>query len=400
MKKLGCLLLAVVMLLGCMPNPTTTVYAKNNGIKISNITKTTAEIDWSRWAKDHDYLSYFYSTMSEEELGGKDPYNVKSYFDGIYTNQTFFLQDYLEKNTKYYVCVLGRYDFEGEDYSEGKPEPQAIFTEFTTKGDAVKVSLNQKTANLTVGAKTEVYLYGVDISKQTFKSSNSKIAKVSKTGVVTALKKGSCKITVTDKKTKKKYTCKITVKSKNDTKDFLSKNGLKVTPTGSTTVKLAVGAGETLTNKVEKVKIDTSIDTHEAGTGYVADTFAVFLPLKKTGNTYFISAFDRYTGTSFETCAENLDNGPVNSSRVTLDVNGKKYNCTLSTTVTYGEKQDIIVLSVTHPVEYDGLVFSFGQHTKKQMAAYNKINFEEPCTITDYSDVFVEGQTFFTVSGK
>lgn len=399
MKKLGCMLLAVMMLLGCMPN---TVYAKEKGIEITNITKDSAKIDWSSWAKDHDYLSYWCSITSEEELGGKDPYSLDSYYDGVYTHQTFFLQEYLQKNTRYYVCVLGQYYdlFEAEDFSEGKPEPQAIFTEFTTKGDAVKVSLNQKTANLTAGAKTEVYLYGVDILKQTFKSSNSKIAKVSKTGVVTALKKGSCKITVTDKKTKKKYTCKITVKSKNDTKDFLSKNGLKVTPTGSTTVKLAVGAGETLTNKVEKVKIDTSIDTHEAGTGYVADTFAVFLPLKKTGNTYFISAFDRYTGTSFETCAENLDNGPVNSSSVTLDVNGKKYNCTLITTVTYGEKQDIIVLSVTHPVEYDGLVFSFGQHTKKQMAAYNKINFEEPCTITDYADVFVEGQTFFTVSGK
>lgn len=399
MKKLGCMLLAVVMLLGCMPN---TVYAKEKSIKITNITKNSAKIDWTSWAKENDYLSYFCSVMSEEDLGGKDPYTVDSYYDGVYTSNTSFLQEYLQKNTKYYVCVLGRYYdlYEAEDFSEGKPEPQAIFTEFTTKGDAVKVSLNQTTAELTVGAKTQVYLYGVDISKQSFKSSNSKIAKVSKKGVITALKKGSCKITVTDKKTKKKYTCKVTVKAKKNTKDFLSKNGLEVTPTGSTTVKLAVGAGETLTNKVEKVKIDTSIETCEAGTGYVADIFAVFLPLKKSGNTYNISAFDRYTGTSFESFAANLDDGSVNSSSGEITVDGKQYRCTLSASVTHGDKQDIIVLSVTHPVEYDGLVFMFGQQTKKQMAAYNKIDFDSSFTITDYKDVFVEGQTFFTVSGK
>ena len=75
------------------------------------------------------------------------------------------------------------------------------------------VKLNKKTATVYVGEKVTIKLSGVAISKQTFKSSKTAVAKVDKKGVVTGVKAGKCNITITDTKTKKNYTCKITVKN-------------------------------------------------------------------------------------------------------------------------------------------------------------------------------------------
>lgn len=182
--------------------------------------------------------------------------------------------------------------------------------------------------------------------------------------------------------------------------DFLSKNGLVITPSGDVTVPMAIGAGDTLTDDVEDVTVNVKFETYEKEKGYVTDCFLVTMPLKKTGNTYNISAFDRYTGTSFESVASNLDNGSVNQSGVIVDVDGKEYDCSLAANVRYGNTEDTIILEITHPAEYNGVVFEFGQHTKTQMTAYKNIDFNSTFTIADYADVFIDGQTFFTVSGK
>lgn len=91
-------------------------------------------------------------------------------------------------------CVFSNFFNEFTDYQRQKRDG----------ADVLSVALFGKT--------TTVKLSGVDIKNQSFKSSNTKIATVSKKGVVKAVKKGTCKITVTDKTTKKKYVCTITVK--------------------------------------------------------------------------------------------------------------------------------------------------------------------------------------------
>jgi hypothetical protein len=78
----------------------------------------------------------------------------------------------------------------------------------TTVHAATKVKLNKTKATLTVGNTVTLKVSGTS-KKVTWKSSNSKVAKVSSKGVVTAKKKGSAKITATVDG--KKYTCKVTV---------------------------------------------------------------------------------------------------------------------------------------------------------------------------------------------
>lgn len=82
---------------------------------------------------------------------------------------------------------------------------------------AKKMTVSPKSATLVVGEKTKITVKSVTPKKAskavTYKSSNKKVATVSKKGVVTAKKKGTAKITVTSKSNKKlKKTIKITVR--------------------------------------------------------------------------------------------------------------------------------------------------------------------------------------------
>lgn len=182
--------------------------------------------------------------------------------------------------------------------------------------------------------------------------------------------------------------------------DFLSQNGLTITPNGDATVQLAIGAGDDVTDDVEDVTVKTSVLTLNVKDDYVTDSFEVTFPMTKIGNTYNISAFDRYTGTSFESVASNLDNGSVNTEGVIVTVDGKEYDCALNAAVYEENGECTVLIEVTHPKEYDGVVFEFGQQTKTQMNVYNNINFDSTFTVADYADVFIDGQTFFTVNDK
>lgn len=74
----------------------------------------------------------------------------------------------------------------------------------------VRAGLNYKKITIAKGDTINLVLKGA--KAKSFKSSNRKVATVSKTGKITARKKGKTKITVRDRKNKK-YTCQVTVTS-------------------------------------------------------------------------------------------------------------------------------------------------------------------------------------------
>ncbi|WP_051208794.1 BspA family leucine-rich repeat surface protein [Butyrivibrio sp. WCD3002] len=94
--------------------------------------------------------------------------------------------------------------------------------DLTVKKDPVKIkkaTLDKKKLTMTVGSTYSLVSgfkpFNATIKSTTFKSDNKKVAAVSKNGVVTAKKKGTCTITVTikDKAGKSKTAkCKVTVK--------------------------------------------------------------------------------------------------------------------------------------------------------------------------------------------
>ena len=70
--------------------------------------------------------------------------------------------------------------------------------------------LNKATASIYAGETVQLK---AKVKSVTWGSSNKKVAKVSKTGLVTGVKKGTCTITAKDNKTKTAYKCKVTVKA-------------------------------------------------------------------------------------------------------------------------------------------------------------------------------------------
>lgn len=185
--------------------------------------------------------------------------------------------------------------------------------------------------------------------------------------------------------------------------DFLAENGLTVTPNGSMTIPLAVMN----TDDMIDVPITTAVETVASSEdGYSDTTLKVDIDAKAAAGQYYtcnVSAFDRYTGTSYESKPTSLgtNNGSMHENVVVVDVDGTQYDCALTADTNMdSDYVQHVTLTVHHPSNYDGVVFVFGGQTATQGTAYNAIDTSKTFTIADYSDVFIDGQYFFTATDK
>ena len=184
--------------------------------------------------------------------------------------------------------------------------------------------------------------------------------------------------------------------------DFLTENGLTITPNGSMTIPLAVTDTD---NKVD-APITTGVETVASSEdGYSDTTFTVTVDAVAVGAAYNfnVSAFDRYTGTSYESKPTSLgtNDGSIHENVVVVDVDGIQYDCALTADMNMDSNNiQHIIVTVHHPSNYDGVVFNFGCMTATQKASYNAVDFSKTFTVADYSDVFIDGQYFFTATDK
>ena len=185
--------------------------------------------------------------------------------------------------------------------------------------------------------------------------------------------------------------------------DFLTENGLTVTPNGSMTIPLAVMN----TDDMIDVPITTSVETVASSEeGYSDTTLKVDIDAKAAAGQYYtcnVSAFDRYTGTSYESKPTSLgtNNGSMHENVVVVDVDGTQYDCALTADMNMDSNYvQHVTVTVHHPSDYNGVVFVFGGQTATQNTAYNAIDTSKTFTIADYSDVLIDGQYFFTATDK
>lgn len=185
--------------------------------------------------------------------------------------------------------------------------------------------------------------------------------------------------------------------------DFLTENGLTITPNGSMTIPLAVMN----TDDMIDVPITTAVETVASSEdGYSDTTLKVDIDAKAAAGQYYtcnVSAFDRYTGTSYESKPTSLgtNNGSMHENVVVVDVDGTQYDCALTADMNMdSDYVQHVTVTVHHPSNYDGVVFVFGGQTATQGTAYNAIDTSKTFTIADYSDVFIDGQYFFTATDK
>lgn len=179
--------------------------------------------------------------------------------------------------------------------------------------------------------------------------------------------------------------------------DFLTENGLTITPNGSMTIQVAKYGSDELTDLAVTTSVETVASSED---GYSDTTFTVVADknLDNSGVSYNISAFDRYTGTSYESelTTALIGGGSSHNDVCVFDVDGQQYDC--STDVK--QNGDTVTVTVHHPTAYDGVVFAFGKMTKTMLSAYNAVDFNSTFTVADYSDVYIDGQYFFTATDK
>lgn len=179
--------------------------------------------------------------------------------------------------------------------------------------------------------------------------------------------------------------------------DFLTENGLTVTPNGSMIIPVAKWDSDELTDLAVTTSVTTVVSSEN---GYSDTTFTVTTDknLDGSGVSYNISAFDRYTGTSYESelTTALIGGGTSHSDVCVFDVDGTQYDCSLNAE----QNGNTATLTVHHPSNYDGVVFAFGKMTKTMLSAYNAVDFNSTFTVADYSDVYIDGQYFFTATDK
>lgn len=179
--------------------------------------------------------------------------------------------------------------------------------------------------------------------------------------------------------------------------DFLTENGLTITPNGSMTIQVAKYGSDELTDLAVTTSVETVASSED---GYSDTTFTVVADknLDNSGVSYNISAFDRYTGTSYESelTTALIGGGSSHNDVCVFDVDGQQYDCSTDAK----QNGNTVTVTVHHPTSYDGVVFLIGKLTATQNNAYSTVDFSKAFTVMDYKDVFVDGQYFFTATDK
>mgnify|MGYP007022590220 FL=1 len=180
--------------------------------------------------------------------------------------------------------------------------------------------------------------------------------------------------------------------------DFLTENGLTVTPNGSMTIPLAV----TGTDDTVDVSVTTSVETVASSEeGYSDTTFTATISNSSKDFTFYATAFDRYTGIDFE--GKHTDFGASNGSThqevVVIDVDGKQYDCAYNADQSVSDGTTVFTMTIHHPSEYDGVVFQLGKGTKSIVDIAGAIDYSQTFKITDYAGM-TDGQYFFTATDK
>lgn len=180
--------------------------------------------------------------------------------------------------------------------------------------------------------------------------------------------------------------------------DFLTENGLTITPNGDMTLPLAV----TDTDDVTDVSVSTSVTTVASSEeGYSDTTFTATMSNSSKDFTYYATAFDRYTGTDFtgKHVSFGLSDGSTHQDVSVIDVDGKQYDCALSADQSVSGGTTILTITIHHPSDYDGVVFQLGKGTKTILATEETIDYSQAFKITDYAGL-LDGQYFFTATDK
>lgn len=164
-------------------------------------------------------------------------------------------------------------------------------------------------------------------------------------------------------------------------KTWFEEQGLELTPVGSVTYITTEHNDSGDENEIE-LTADVSVSESMTEDGYKVVTCEYVCDVSPVSEDYHFtqwqSAFDKYTGTSFEFSGEpaSSDTGDMAGDYV-FDCNGKDIDVTMAYEVERDDSADTVTvrIMVTCPEDYDGTVFQLGYSDTDINAANAKIDY-------------------------
>lgn len=180
--------------------------------------------------------------------------------------------------------------------------------------------------------------------------------------------------------------------------DYLSEHGITITPQGTHVMKMA----DYGTDNTHDREVEIKVETVPAEEGY-SDTILTAIIDTKIGTNFNSGwgVYDRYTGSDLTVASEFVQfngAGGTDTKACVIEVDGKQYDCIATIDVdTSNAEFWKVTVTVHHPAEYDGVVFSVGKLSASQSAF--ECTEHAACKLADH-ELFLEDHYFFTASNK
>lgn len=187
-----------------------------------------------------------------------------------------------------------------------------------------------------------------------------------------------------------------------------AKQGITVTPQGDCQVEMGgydTSTGEITGDFTADVNVEISESTVDVTDGYkkVSAVFTIDASnCSGDGILFWASAFDRYTGTSFEfDSAVNTQLEGEHTAQdgfVTIQNGDETYDVSVEF-MTEGEGTQITkTIAVTCPADYEGVMFQLGKDSLEQMTKNIEIDYAARLYTIDELPYFDETYRYFTIT--
>lgn len=188
---------------------------------------------------------------------------------------------------------------------------------------------------------------------------------------------------------------------------FFEKQGLVITPQGHIELLTVQTDGE---NDISQINVGVDVSVTESSSteldGYNDITCRYVFDLSERAEgarlATWQSAFDRYTGRSFEFDSSSLTEGEDMTGSVQFDYRENHYDVQM----TYGFETDeenntmTVYITVTCPEDYDGTVFQLGYSDMQINQANSEIDYSQPYMIDQLPGYGTNGHDYYYFSAS
>lgn len=192
--------------------------------------------------------------------------------------------------------------------------------------------------------------------------------------------------------------------------DWIAEHGIVVSPLGDCQVTMGgydSESGEIKGDFTADVNVTVSESTEGAADGFkkVSALFTIdAADCTGDGILFWCSAFDRYTGTSFE--FDNTVNYQLQGEHTTPDgfITIKREDAYYDVAVEFEtENEGTLIyktITVTCPEDYDGTVFQIGKDSLEQMTQNSEIDYAARLYTIEELPYYGDGYCYFTVTAE